>query len=71
MNLVRTILRIFIAAPVLEHRNGKPVSSFSKFQFWAYPEQCVKQAEEALSHCPPAMQRRQRTLLSAYFGHQF
>lgn len=68
---IKNLPKTLVKPPVLSYRDGRPHSSFNQFQFWAYPEECIKQAKEALAHCPPEMQIRQRSILSAYFGASF
>lgn len=72
MNVIKSFFRNFVKAPVLVQREAKPpYSSFNKYQFWLYSEQCVAQFNEALSYCSAETQRKQRQAMSGYFGSAF
>lgn len=68
MRTFTQLFRRFIRPPVLEMRGDKPISRFSKVQFWAHPELCRKQFHEALSHCDERSRQNQLMFAQAYFG---
>lgn len=72
MSIVSAVLKVITKPPVLKHRVGKPpCASFCRQQFWAYPELCLQQADEALQHCSAEDQRRQRAMLAVCISPRF
>jgi len=66
---ISRILKALVAPPVLVSREGKPpFASFNKLQFWAHPDLCTAQFEEAMRHCPEDVAVKARAFVQAYFG---
>lgn len=63
-----SVVRRFVARPVIEWRAGRPVARFTKIQFWAYPELCRAQLQQALSQCDAISREKQLRLATMYFG---
>lgn len=68
MNPVARILRRFIDKPTMATGAGRPIASFNKFQYWAYPELCRAQLREALSQCDEKTRDVQLRIAKMYFG---
>lgn len=72
MSIFRAVLKAVTRPPALKHREGKPpYASFCRQQFWAYPELCLQQVDEALQYCTPEDQRRQRATLALCVSPRF
>jgi hypothetical protein len=68
MKIIHKLLRLVVSAPVVTYKNGHVISSFNRYTYWAYPVECKANFELAMSTCEASTQKRQRSMLAAYFG---